>query len=277
MIKVEDIKPKISFSGYPLGEPSSASYLNLWLTRYEADQLPTAAIPVWTKVGGFTADTEEISPAGFLHLVSNDSGEATYSQNESGIDNAVGTTIELRVKMISGYTFADQINSMSLELRDGVRQVWLDIYSDAIATKGETYEMDTTDDYHIYRVTVKGTETKVYVDGVLRITDNTSWAGAQKYVLFTGGSWYEGSIESSWDYVYYRTDGAFAPITLTLKPKLSLIETVKPKMNMVYDETQVYSDDYFLNAGEPMGLLLCLTYPVNESGTTKSYIRVYCT
>ena len=42
-----------------------------------------------------------------------------------------------------------------------------------------------------------------------------------------------------------------------VKPKLSLVETVKPKMNMVYDETQVYFEG---GRGQPMGLLLCLTY-----------------
>ena len=198
-----------NFSGFNVTPGTSLPNLG-WDVLYNANELPTAATPVWTK-GDFTADIEEISPAGFLHLVSNDNGEATYLRTESGIDNAVGTTIELRVKMISGYTFADQIDVMGLELRDGVRSVWLDIFSDAIATKGETYEMDTTDDYHVYHMTRLGTTLKVYVDGVLRITDNTSWVGAQKHVLFTGGYWYGGSVESSWDYVYYSTGGAFVP------------------------------------------------------------------
>ena len=42
-----------------------------------------------------------------------------------------------------------------------------------------------------------------------------------------------------------------------VKPKLSLVETIKPRMNMVYDETQTY---YEGGRGIPMGLLLCLTY-----------------
>ena len=181
-----------------------------WKAKYEANELPDAATPAWTKEN-FNADTEEISPAGFLHLISNVDGSVEYYRTESGLDNSTGTTIEARVKMVSGYTLAESTDAMALQLNDGVQQVFLDIYSDAIATKGETYEMDTTDDYHTYRVTVKAGITKVYVDGVLRITDETSWTSAAKEIHFMGGYWEGGSIESSWDYVYYRTDGAVAP------------------------------------------------------------------
>ena len=42
------------------------------------------------------------------------------------------------------------------------------------------------------------------------------------------------------------------------KPKLSLVKDIKPKMSEVSGETQIY---YTGGIGQPMGLLLCLTYP----------------
>lgn len=43
-----------------------------------------------------------------------------------------------------------------------------------------------------------------------------------------------------------------------IKPKMSLVDDVKPKMTEVHSETQIY---YSGGAGQPMGLLLTLTYP----------------
>ena len=181
-----------------------------WATQYEANELPTAATPAWVKTG--SATTEEISPAGFLHLVSKATDEITYFIEDVSLDNSVGVTLEARVKMVSGYTFADGSDAMSLVGRDGVRGWFLDIYSDTIDTGFGQYSMDTTDDFHTYRVTVIGTTQKVYVDGVLVITATLVGGGSGDTKIFFKGGYFSGAvIESSWDYVYYRADGAFAP------------------------------------------------------------------
>ncbi len=51
------------------------------------------------------------------------------------------------------------------------------------------------------------------------------------------------------------------------KPSMLGIADIKPGMKDIYGETKVYSDPYAVHAGEPMGLLLALTYIADESGT----------
>ena len=55
-------------------------------------------------------------------------------------------------------------------------------------------------------------------------------------------------------------------LVLDSKPKNNLVLDSKPKMNNINGETVVYTDAYSYVAGQPMGLLLALTYPVGFSG-----------
>jgi len=187
----------------------------MWTTQYEANELPDAATPAWTKSPSFDATTEEISPAGYLHLVSNTDGDTAYKKTDSNLSNAIGTTVEAKIQAISVPTRAAGLDAIGVYIYDGTRSVVMYIYSDAVELYDggsiAYYEMDTTDDYHTYHMTLKGTAAKVYVDGVLRVSGETPATTAVKQIMFAGGDWWGAAVESSWDYLYYRTDGAFPP------------------------------------------------------------------
>ena len=46
-----------------------------------------------------------------------------------------------------------------------------------------------------------------------------------------------------------------------VKPQMSLVEDIKPKMSGVSGETERYTIDATILKGQPIGLLLTLTYP----------------
>lgn len=50
---------------------------------------------------------------------------------------------------------------------------------------------------------------------------------------------------------------------IDVKPKAQGLIDTKPKMHVVEGETVVHTDLRTVRKGEPMGLLLSLTYPVN--------------
>ena len=72
--------------------------------------------------------------------------------------------------------------------------------------------MDTTDDYHVYRLIVASTTYELYVDGVLRNFGSSIASGGAKVIQFRGDSNGLAGMETSWDYVYYST----ATVTQTL-------------------------------------------------------------
>lgn len=186
----------------------------VWTTQYEANELPQNASPVWTFTESIT-NTIEISPAGFLHVTSVDEGYPEYSMTPSVAFD--GFTFETRMKVINGqvndYQGANTNGASYIFASDKNAKGELYIYSDAVVVVGNTIDtvsLDTTDAYHTYRLTVNDTELKLYIDGVLESsivpTDYTVTA-----VEFSPEIFGVPSIETSWDYVYYRTDGAFAP------------------------------------------------------------------
>lgn len=184
-----------------------------WDVLYEANELPDAATPAWTKTGGVTA---EISPAGFLHAVSGNG--LGYRIEDANISNSVGVTMEARLKVISGQVndWPDWVNASSLIWTniDGTKYISFWFYSDGVwAWPSENnYLMDTTDDYHTYHFTVKNDVAKLYIDGVLRLTETSfeSLVQNKNFSFDPDGNWVAG-IETSWDYVYYSYGGAFVP------------------------------------------------------------------
>ena len=64
----------------------------------------------------------------------------------------------------------------------------------------------------VNRITVKNTSATLYRDGIYLITVTLSTSSpASGFVYFASEGNDVAGIETSWDYVYYRTDGAFAP------------------------------------------------------------------
>jgi hypothetical protein len=177
-----------------------------WDVRYSAVVLPQEANPAWDIDAPF--NTAEIVD-GKLHLISDD--YACYFRNSDNFKNNIGITIETRLKVIN----VDDL-CLTIDIGDSDRHCGLIFEEDKvrlIESGGISllYEIDTTNDYHVYRVTLKGNNIKLYIDGILRLEGILSdpYAGGGAIFFYAG---YDGlNSESYWDYIYYRVDGAFAP------------------------------------------------------------------
>jgi len=180
----------------------------MWTTQYNANELPTAATPAWTKEGAFA--TEEISPAGILHIISDAvSGYGLYGRYSLNFSNSAGGTLEVKLKIVE----ADEEYDCYFLLRDGTKNHEVAITNTSVILSPnispQTYSMNTTDDYHTYRLTGQGSTSKLYIDGILRLTHTNPGSSAVNGVEF--GNVTPTGSELLWDYVYYRTDGAFKP------------------------------------------------------------------
>ncbi len=92
------------------------------------------------------------------------SGDYHYYRYVWGADPSEPVVVEARAKVISGGSFVILMN--------GVAQERLGLYPDHIELYFNTdirYDMDTTDDFHTYRIETEGEDLKVYVDGELRL------------------------------------------------------------------------------------------------------------
>lgn len=192
-----------------------------WTVQYEANELPDAATPAWTKNAG-NGETEEVSPAGYFHALGlGDYTTLSYLISDSNLSDSTGFTFEARVRVLAGNTcdmegaWTNNYAAADFSLDSG--DEYIGIYTDAvifISGSGQKYSMDTTDDYHTYRVTIKDGVSKLYVDGTLRMTATpdtaTNPSPSLDFQPQYGGS--SGiAVETSWDYVYYDTTGAYAP------------------------------------------------------------------
>jgi len=165
-----------------------------WEVQYEANELPDAATPAWTKAG--SPETEEIV-TGTLHVV--DDGSTCYNQDPT---NTGDCTLGLRMKVVSGEGSFDIANDDDYYYVEcGTANVKL-----IGNTTDDSYVMDTTDDFHVYHLLIENHVAKLYIDDTLRITlDDGGGGWASGYVSFYLGG------ESYFDYFYYTTAGAYEP------------------------------------------------------------------
>ena len=77
--------------------------------------------------------------------------------------------------------------------------------------------MDTTDDFHVYRIESKLDQVRVYVDDVLAIDHTLSWTGGGSDVLNFGDGYGAYTSLSYWDYFWYDVFPQIE-ITIDIKP-----------------------------------------------------------
>lgn len=191
-----------------------------WTVEYNANQIPSEAIPAWTPVldpDPLVSSTVEISPAGILHvsgLVAN--AEAIEWDIEPAFVASTGLTIEFRMRVITGDLLASETDDVQIRFStDTTETMEVDIYSNGISTITNaitrvSYSFDTTDDYHVYRITQQGTTVKVYVDSILRL-EAVAVEGVATPILSLVPTQSGSNFEQNWDYIYWRTDGDYAP------------------------------------------------------------------
>lgn len=183
---------------------------------YAASALPAASSPAWTKATSGAGQSESVS-GGVLTTAASGVSTQDYTITDGDLDTAVGTTMETRLKVISTEGF---VNSAirALYIQDGTNKCMLVFYSNQIRAvndiaqfNGVSFFMDTTDDFHVYRLTLKGTAVKVYVDGTLKFTHTITDTSASQKVAFGDFSGSNNPHEEQWDYVSYWETGALTP------------------------------------------------------------------
>lgn len=190
---------------YPFGEP-------VWTKESLMAVLPSA--DGWNYIGTAPEATYCSVAGGILTIATVGTGAimADYEYPAAGMVNATGSTIEAKLKVLAvegGIGYRCYIG-----IYDGTKQEQLFISDDRIVlyAAGLTFMMDTMHDYHVYRITLKLTVIRVYVDDVLVMDGNTAAATGGNYVSFGDGE--IGIVSNSnvlWDYLKHFVGGAFAP------------------------------------------------------------------
>ncbi len=122
-----------------------------------------------------------------------------------GADPQGEAVAEARVKVVSGSSF--------LIVSNGVGGERLGLWPDRIELfhkRDLQYKMDTTGEFHLYRMELKGPDLKVYVDGELRIDAPGAMGPRGAYATsdIAFGAANSGMMgEACWDHVQARATG----------------------------------------------------------------------
>jgi hypothetical protein len=143
-------------------KPSTPMRGNQWSFEYAAKKLPAKP---WTRDHG-SPRTEEKLVDGGLQIADRgtENGDYHYYRYAWGASADSPLVVEARAKVVSGVNCVILTNGaaqMRLELRpDGIR-LW--------NNTAKRFAMNTTEDFHLYRIETRGLDVKVFVDGTLRI------------------------------------------------------------------------------------------------------------
>jgi hypothetical protein len=119
----------------------------------------------WNRDRGSKRTHEEIvDGALFIADRGEVSGDYLYYRHPWGADPEGEAVVEARVKVASGSSFIIVTNGVSGE-RLGLWPDRIELFHH----RNLQYKMDTTGDFHLYRMELEGRDLRVYVDGELRI------------------------------------------------------------------------------------------------------------
>jgi len=132
-----------------------------WTLVWDGSGLPGDP---WKRMGFAEGCVAEMRDDGLLLADRSTSGGSyAYFQNLAAVQPEAETVVEVRVKLLSGWS--------SVAVENGVNGEELMFLPDAIKIRhlGLSYPMVTTDTFHTYRVVIQGQDLEVYVDGELRL------------------------------------------------------------------------------------------------------------
>ncbi len=143
-------------------DPGQLPAADEWTILWEAAEKPPAP---WYRDPG-SERTEEKLEDGALFIADRGtvSGDYHYYRYTWGAAPGEPIAVEARVKVVSGSSF--------VIISDGAAHERLGLWPDHIdlwTNNAIRYDMDTTDDFHTYRIVTEGADLKVYVDGELRL------------------------------------------------------------------------------------------------------------
>jgi hypothetical protein len=199
-VPVECVKPGENTVEIALN-PAVPAQPDEWTAVYDGSRLPQRP---WTRDHG-SPRTEEKLEGGSLLIADRGEqpGDYHYWRFPLGADPKAETVVEVRAKVRSGSSYVLLSNGVSHD-RLGLWPDHIDLWNNRTIQ----YKMDTTDDFHVYRVVMKDKDLRVYVDGQLRLNAVGKFkpaANARNEVAF--GAANSGQVgEAWWNYVKVRTD-----------------------------------------------------------------------
>jgi len=148
-----------------------------------------------------------------------------YYIQSPAVDFDSGVTLEARVKHVQD----EGAGYLSIAIMDGTQneRVRFRVYDTQIWCEGTAYNMDTTTDYHIYRIVVEGTRIDVYVDGIRRIENETVYSSASpNQIRFGDENSADGiNTESIIDYFNYILGSAIGCFNKTATDGITLSDS----------------------------------------------------
>lgn len=190
----------LGFAAVVAAAPTFAGEIQ-WTRTYDMDREPPGG-------GWFGADTRHEVKDGVLHVIdpSSASGSGHCFQIEWEADPAGETIAEARVKVLRAQGEA----GVCLWVSDGVNEEGVDLRADRVrlAFAGLEYPLDTTADFHVYRVVLHSPDLQIYVDDKLALDATGKFThpahqGRNRLTFGSASSSAQG--ESLWDYVRFRS------------------------------------------------------------------------
>ncbi len=133
-----------------------------WTIEWKAEEKPQAP---WHRDRGSERTVEELGDGALLIADrGTESGDYLYYRYSWGADPSERVVVEARARAISGSSYLIVGNGV-VEDRLGLHPDRIDLW----ANRDLRYEMDTTDDFHTYRIVMEGRDLQVFVDGELRL------------------------------------------------------------------------------------------------------------
>jgi hypothetical protein len=138
-----------------------------WAWEYTADALPNEADVHWSTIPN--PGTEAVLEADGLRVMDQTAQQGSLRRYTRSwrVDPTAGGVIEARIKVVDNNAFC----GVGLMLADGVHEAHLTLYPDRVDMNNgvATHAMDTTDDFHTYRLAARGKDFLLWVDGELVI------------------------------------------------------------------------------------------------------------
>ena len=197
-----------------------------WVYSYEGDVIPQAADPGWIKL--YASEPLESVKAGILTIKSTREQQARFELDEPqeywGVlpevgSPAIGVTLESRVRVVDSVG-PDCPAAMLSFYSEGYR-MFLHLFPDKITISGGSggkagvCAMDTTDKFHVYRITAIGSNIKLYADNnpapVIDLANGLSPATKSSRIYFGDADSARTGGESQWDYLRWTNKGVYPP------------------------------------------------------------------
>ncbi|HIE50569.1 MAG TPA: exo-alpha-sialidase [Armatimonadetes bacterium] len=189
--------------GEAMNAPEVAKLLR-WDGGYEGEELPERLEWPWNLHPGENTFAEVV--AGKLHVVDRgtEKTQLRFYSRRWYAHPKLGAVAEVRLRVVSCSGPAGVV----LLMADGVHEAGLTFYPDRVEFHrlGLSYRLDTTDDFHIYRLEVKAQDLRLWVDGQIALDAPgkfTPPAHQGRNLIGFGSCSSPATGEAYWDYVRY--------------------------------------------------------------------------